>query len=422
MTNTTCKMTVLALVGLGIWVGNVRADNAQLNDKLRQDLAIKLEDVTIAQALDQIGQKAGVKIALSPEAVWKLPEGEQTRLSVTLEGRLAESLEKMLNSFFLRYAVGPESLTIYPRPELKHIIGRPTAAELNLLRNIYSNAVWASTSTKGISDGFVQQVLNGLAKESVTIMPPNEMNTTRAVMYAMMTKSTSSSGSPHDPNTARKERAPLTIAALMEGIEQAYKPPKTWYIEGATFPRQVSEIRIVSQEEFWQAHLDQTVDVSFTNETGEAIVTRLAAWADLSLRFPGDGVPAALDRPITVEVQNAKLIDILDKALSTLSVNRTINISEGAVELTVPPAAMAHDAARRPRPEVTPGEGYIGKISIPMEGGRYFIEFMLRESDLPEPLRKLRQEAMSQVITTLSSEGKMQEVLKQLSSTSTQTK
>jgi hypothetical protein len=108
MTNTTFKMTVLALVGLGIWVGNVRADRAQMEERLRQDLAITLEDVTIAQALDQIGQKAGMKIVLSPEAVWKLPEGEQTRLSVTLEGRLVESLEKMLSSFFLRYAVGSE--------------------------------------------------------------------------------------------------------------------------------------------------------------------------------------------------------------------------------------------------------------------------------------------------------------------------
>ena len=43
-------------------------------------------------------------------------------------------------------------------------------------------------------------------------------------------------------------------------------------------------------------------------------------------------------------------------------------------------------------------EGYVGKISIPMDGGKYYLEFMLRESDLTKELKKLRAEKMKQVL------------------------
>jgi hypothetical protein len=37
-----------------------------------------------------------------------------------------------------------------------------------------------------------------------------------------------------------------------------------------------------------------------------------------------------------------------------------------------------------------------------MEGGRYFIEFMLRKSDLTEELRPLRQQRIKQIVDGLS--------------------
>jgi hypothetical protein len=421
MANTASKMTALAWIGLSVWVGDVRADRALLEERLRQELAIKLEDVTMAQALDQVGQKAGVKIALSPEAVWKLPEGEQTRLSVTLEGRLAESLEKMLNSFFLRYAVGGDSLTVYPRPELKHIIGRPTAQELTLLTNIYTYPMWVSTSANEMPDRLVQKLFNGLAKEPVAIMPPDEIHAIGVAMYQMMTKS-DSSGSPHDPNApkgdphARKD-TPLTIASILEAVEQFYHGQKTWYIQGPEFPRQVSEIRIVKREEFWQAHLDQIVDVSFENEPGETIIRNLATRADmdLAISYPfGD----TLSKALTLQVQNVKLQEALERILSVLGVAWNCNISTGVISLhgwSRLPERPAPPAENESTTDVASAGGYVGKISIPMGGGRYFIEFMLRESDLPEELRKLRRQVMDDVIAELSREGKMKEVLKQFS-------
>jgi len=407
MTKATLRTTILALVSLGIWIGDARADKAQLEEKLSQPLSIKLEDVTIAGALDQIGKQAGLQITLSPEAIWKLPEGVQTRLSVTLEGRLGESLEKMLKSFFLRYAVGSDSLTIYPRPELKHIIGRPTAGELKLLKNIYTNAMWVSTSNKEVPDGFVQMVFNGLVGEPVSIMPPDEIRGIGTIMYKMMTKSTSSSGTPHDPNApkrdpnAPKKDAPLTIASLLEAVEQV-NPAKTWYIEGAEFPRPVPEIRIVSKADFQQACLDQIIDVSFSGEKGESVVRKLATWAGLEVRFSDPNTARALAPEITLEVQNVRLADVLNKALSILGV--VGKSKEGVLQLDYVVPMIEPSQQTAGETQIITG-GYVGKISIPMDGGRYFIEFMLRESDLTDELRALRQEKIKEILAGASKAG-----------------
>jgi hypothetical protein len=402
MTKATLRTTILALVSLGIWIGDARADKAQLEEKLSQSLSVKLEDVTITQALELIGQKAGVKIVLAPEAVWKLPEGEQTRLSVTLEGRLAESLEKMLNSFFLRYAVGSDSLTIYPRPELKRIIGRPTAGELKLLGNIYGNKMWLSTGQAEISEQFVQQAINAMAQEPVSIVGVNDMRQIGTIMAPMGGKSTSSSASPHDPNSPKG--TPLTLALLLDETERVYTPPKTWYIEGPAFPRQISEIKIVKREEFWRTQLDQVIDVSFSGEKGESVVRKLAAWAGLDVQIADPVTARALGREITLEGQNVKLVDALDKALSILGAGREMR--DGVLRVYyVAPEKPVSESSQQAASEPQGGGGYVGKISIPMDGGRYFIEFMLRESDLTDELRALRQEKIKEILAGASKTG-----------------
>jgi len=203
----------------------------------------------------------------------------------------------------------------------------------------------------------------------------------------------------------------MTLALFLEAVERSGdRPEKTWYIQGPEFPRQVSEIWIVPREEFWQAHLDQMVDLSCENEEGETILRQLAVWADLDLTI-STPLTEELDRRITLQVQNVKLREALEKVLSTLGIAWNCNISTGTISL--------QGLSRRPeRPPGTPENkasveiasagDYVGKISIPMDGGKYFIEFMLRESDLTEELRRLRQEKVREIIEQLSKAAKEQ--------------
>ena len=108
------------------------------------------------------------------------------------------------------------------------------------------------------------------------------------------------------------------------------------------------------------------------------------------------------ERRITLEVQNTKLFDVLQRAALVSCVYQTLNVSTGTLELRSRPAGATEEAVPRAPSEAPSGGGYVGKISIPMDGGRYFIEFMLRESDLTDELRQLRQQRIRQILEELS--------------------
>jgi hypothetical protein len=403
MTRMTFTMTALVLLGLSVWVGNARADKTQLEEQLKQELSIQLENVTVAQALEQIGQKAGLRIQLSPGAVWKLPDGSNTRVSVTLAGRLSESLEKMLGNFFLRYAVGSEELTVYPRPELKRIIGRPSTADLKLLRSIYAGHLRGDFgfNTPEVPDALVQRIFKLVAGEPVLITPPEEVRTLGRILQTRATPRSSSSGRGPDANSPRV--GAWTLGAILDGVEHLPGSAQTWYLQGPGLSERMPEIRIVPRHTFWEAHLDQIVDASFANERGQAIVETLAAWGDLTVRFRGS-MPETLARRMTLEVQNARLRDVLERAFSALGgVMRSFDLAEGTLELGTDPTSL-RPAKETPPPTSgeSPSGGYVGKISIPMDGGRYFLEFMLRESDLTEELRQLRQQKLRQILEELT--------------------
>ena len=273
---------------------------------------------------------------------------------------------------------------------------------MKLLGNIYGNKMWLSTGQAEISEQFVQQAINAMAQEPVSIVGVNDMRQIGTIMAPMGGKSTSSSASPHDPNSPKG--TPLTLALLLDETERVYTPPKTWYIEGPAFPRQISEIKIVKREEFWRTQLDQVIDVSFSGEKGESVVRKLAAWAGLDVQIADPVTARALGREITLEGQNVKLVDALDKALSILGAGREMR--DGVLRVYyVAPEKPVSESSQQAASEPQGGGGYVGKISIPMDGGRYFIEFMLRESDLTDELRALRQEKIKEILAGASKTG-----------------
>lgn len=137
-------------------------------------------------------------------------------------------------------------------------------------------------------------------------------------------------------------------------------------------------------------------------------------WADMDLAVAGS-LSEELSRSVTFYVQNVTLREALERALSTLGITWNCNLSTGVISL------MGRSHQPEPLPTLAAGEStakpasvgnYVGKISIPMDGGRYFLEFMLRESDLPEELQKLRRQAIADVLAELSRKGMTGEIIK----------
>jgi len=367
------KMVVLVIGLVCVSVGYARADKLQLQEKLSKDIEIQLRDVTIAEAMDKIGQKAGVTFILSDEAVWKLPQGEATRLSVALDGPLAESMTEMLNVFFMRYAVGDEKITIYPRLELEHIIGRPSTKQLELLKKIYSLRIVVG---RGVSqDTIVNIIKEGLG--GISFLPYDVPRKIHEILEPMGTDEGS---------------LPVTLAVLLEQVGIMQRQPR-WYLSGMDFPNQVPTIRIVSEEDFRGAKLNQLVDVLFKDERADVIIQRLANWTGMEL-FIRKTDPSWLSEKISVNMQNVTLSQALRNVVSTVDGGTDIDFRRrNAISIQGP----IHE--RKPAvPKATRSGDYVGKISIPMDGGKYYIEFMLRESDLTEELKKLRAEKIKEIL------------------------
>lgn len=395
------KMVVLAVVVIVVSAGYVRAEKPGLQEKLSKDVKIQLKDVTIAEALEKIGEKAGVKFVLSDEAVWKLPQGAATRLSVVLDGPLAESMTEMLNAFFMRYAMGDEEITIYPRPELEHILGRPTATQLKLLRAIYTNAIWTYRESP-------QNTINEALGEYVTVVPYYALDEIDTLLYHIAGKEEF-----EDLNSFELP-GPMTVANMLEHIGRVGRRAgfmAEWYLLGVDFPEQVPEIRLVSKEDFREAKLEQVIDISFKDERAEAIIQRLANWAGMELIVRKRDL-SWLSDIISVDMQNIKLRQAILNIVTTIDGDISFDISDNEIRIAGPihvgKPATARTAKPRPRSSTQAEiEGYVGKISIPMDGGKYYIEFMLRERDLTEELKKLRKEKMKEILGEKESKPKV---------------
>jgi hypothetical protein len=374
--NLTRLVVVVAAMSF-VFGGPARADRKQLQEKLNKDIDIELDDVTIAEALEKIGQKAELKIVVSEEAVWKLPDGETTRLSVKLQGRLGDSMMEMLNAFFMRYAVGDEQITIYPRSELEHIIGRPSTKQLELLKKIYSMRI---TFAQGFSPEFVNSFI-GKSME-ISFLPYNIPND----IYEILKASESDKGT-----------APTTLAILLEQLgEKQHRP--YWYISGTDLPNEVPMIKMVSEQDFRQAKLDQIIDVSFIDESADTVLQRLARWAGMKLSI-NTNEPSWLKKKITVKMQDMTLQQALQSIVQTVGGDINISVHMNLLGIQGPVSRPKTAAtAGKSQDSISAEDGYVGKISIPMEGGKYFIEFMLREKDLTEELKKLRDQKIKEII------------------------
>jgi type II secretory pathway component GspD/PulD (secretin) len=387
--NFTRLVIVVATMSF-VFIGPARADKEQLQEKLNKEIDIDLNDVTIAEALEKIGQKADLEIAVSDEAVRKLPEAENTRLSVKLQGRLSDGMTEMLNAFFMRYAVGDEQITIYPRDELEHVIGRPSTKQLTLLKKIYSMRI-------DFAQGFSPELVNSFIGKSIDVsfLPYTIPNDIYEILKASETN---------------KGTAPTTLAVLLEQIGVKQNRPK-WYISGTDLSNEVPMIKMVSEEQFRQAKLDQIVDVSCKDEPAFKTLQRLTSWTGMELILIGSDT-SWLEDTISVNMQNITLKQALMNMITLLGGKYEIDVARNYLRVHAPePASPKTNEQKSLKNSKEADDSYVGKISIPMDGGKYFIEFMLRQSDLPEELKNFREQMIKEVLGKYAQEAKLKKAL-----------
>jgi hypothetical protein len=391
-------MQGLVLVSLlsVIFSNVVQAETLDIQSRLGKELKIELKDVTIAEALTKISQKANVNIVLSDEAAWKLPQGEATRLSVKLDGPLAESLTEMLNAFFMRYAADDNQLTIFPKDELDHILGRPTTNQLEILKRLYTLPV------RGHFPGQPQKTVNFAIGTPITISPLYVYEQLDNLLCKQINKT-----GKHDANETSDRQydlpTPVAIVQLFNEIEirhgnNTYPSEDTrWYIQGMEFPGQIPEIKVVMADELLSAKLKQKIDVVYKNESLDKILQDLANRGGIILTIaPGCQLN---NYRTSVNIQNLNAREAIQKVADIAGVNMEYVENTGRISVYIRNLYQKSEEKSVTKAQSSDGQGnYVGKISIPMNGGEYFIEFMLRENDLNNELKNLRKEKINDIL------------------------
>jgi hypothetical protein len=348
------KTLLVVVAVIGVSASYVRADKLQLQKKLSQDVEIRLNNVTIVEALEKIGQQAGVKFALSDEAAWKLPQGEATRLSVALDGPLAESMTEMLNVFFMRHAVGDEEITIYPRPQLEHILGRPTTKQLELLKAIHArpiNTYFVDKIQTTVNEALGQEVLilpievqaqlNNFLRQLVGKDPIYEQRGPRRSVIKPPQPE------PNEPEPTKYELpTPVTLVQLLSQVMIEREPSYTrWYISGMAF----GELR-----------RNQMIDITYRDEQSDKILQSLANRAGIQLYLE----PRSLlhEHKLSVNMQNVPIVQAITTIAHIVGASYEFSSSRGGYSVQIHgPRPKPSPTAPRPAKTTTriAGEGYV---------------------------------------------------------------
>ncbi len=191
---------------------------------------------------------------------------------------------------------------------------------------------------------------------------------------------------------------PVTLVQLLSQVaaETGREAGDTrWYISGMDFPGQSPEIRVVDNSTFRELKLNQKVDISYHDEKLNKIFQDLANRAGVPLVVePGSCLH---EHTLSVNMQNITIdqafINIADMVGARCEFMDSIEIRG--------PGPKRKDTEPKTITSKADDSAYVGKISIPMDNGKYFLEFMLREKDLTEELQKIRAEKMKEILGNL---------------------
>jgi hypothetical protein len=212
------------------------------------------------------------------------------------------------------------------------------------------------------------------------------------------------SGDDQDEKGKNYELAtPITLIQLLNQVsvmgERGKPISTTWYISDMDFPGQNPEIRVVGTQEFSSLKLNQKIDISYKDTSLDKIYQDLASMAGVSLYIKSGSY--LNEHRLSINMQN---IPIGQAAGNIADMVGAKCIAPGYIEISGPgkpksktPAPRTRAPARSSRSRSS-SEGYVGKISIPMDGGKYFLEFMIRESDLSDELKQLRAEKKKELL------------------------
>ncbi len=344
---------------------------------LDQPTDLRVEDVPIRQALQQLADNTGIPIRLAAGTTGLLPYGSQTKLTAVIEGQpLRNSLHALLQPLGLDFEPLKDQVLVSPASPLRRLARRATWDELDTLQTLQSRA-WSEELCEGLAFQFLDMPAGDAAE--------------------------------HRQAIARQADAVGTGSAL-EVLEQACdRLGWTWYPQGKT-------VAVLSKARQVQRQLDTRVSLRYVQSALSEALMDLGRRADVLIRFdPGalTSLPPQAGERFSLSIENATVRQVLEVisgetglafAIESDGVRVVSAQSAGATALSGAGGSISSQAQAQATAEATAAalrtNAIIGQVNFPLPGGGSFA-FFIRQSDLPPEVETLRQSKVTSTINQI---------------------
>jgi hypothetical protein len=320
-------------------------------DRKLEKLAISNKE--IPAALDEIGEKGGVKIAVDDAAAELLPWGKQTKIAgaTISDASLREVLPQILNPLGMTYVVEGGRIHVVATEPLKRINRRATWEDLKLLR---------------------------LCCE--TPYTPEEFAKLK-LQYRVTAKVDA-------PKMLQRQLERAGRGSIAQMLETACNSLGwAWLPDNEEIVIRTHEAQIANQ-------LSRRVTIRYTNTPLAKVLTDLANKADVGIFFE-PGVMLKLPRPTaesyTLLLDQSSIRQAFE--LIAAETGLAYEIRRDGINIAIS-ETLAGGAAR----SSTRRSPYVAKVSIPSKDGSYTLDFLLSGDELPPDILEYRDQMIEQYV------------------------
>lgn len=357
-----CMMTMLLHVCVLLGVANASTmldTRALIEQALDESTAITLEDVKLGDAIEIITEQSGVKILMPPEVMGLVPHGAETLIQRVQIANMSlrQGLTELFSPLGMTFAVGDSYVEIVPKEALLCLGRPPTWTELDVLAEL-----------SAIQPGIDNDALAALR-------PRIQFQMAVPAAWTLLSEAIRSVGAGPGDEV-------LTIACANLGW--------VWRLSD-------QRIVLVPMERQIQRQLQQPISLRIDDTTLIDVLQALAERVNVDIRSePGAlaSLPIYMQRGFSVNVHQQSAEEVLDKIAAHTGLGYLIE-PDGVLFYKVGNGSGRNLAGDAPPASVSLSDPYVAKVVVPLGGGKS-IEWLVRQSELPEDLQRMRQNDLAE--------------------------
>jgi len=359
------------LACLLLTAGNSAANQRVLIEQaLDEPTRIELADVKLGEAFAMVTEQTGVEVVMTPEVMSLIPHGPETKVNATIENiPLRQGLIDLVAPLGMTFVVLDDYVEIIPTAPLLRL-GRPaTWAELDLLGKLRD-------SKPGAMDADLQTLRECLQFQ---VRARDPWDTLAAEIR------TTGAGSGDEV---------LSVACDKLGW--------TWSIDG-------ERIFVLSIEQQFRRQLRWPIRLRINDRPLPDVIRQVGMYSGVPVRLePGtlQSLPERVREHFALNVNDLSAEEALDMIASYTGLGYLIDHSGVLFYRTDGPGSPAGDPPKQPEgfgtptPQTGGQDRYVGKITVQIEDGKT-VEWLIRESELPEDLKLRRQQDLRDAFDAL---------------------